>query len=332
MDGLRVGFIGLGVMGAPMAGHIARAGYTLTAHDLDGAKTDAVAARHQDVRVAQTPRQVAEASEIVITMLPTGEHVRAVALGSEGLIQGFRRGSVLLDTSSCEPWLTVETAAALAAHGVDMVDAPVSGAQAGALAAELVFMVGGAPEPVERVRPLLDVLGKRVFHLGPVGSGHAMKCINNLITALTFMATAEGLTIGTRYGLDPEVMTDVLNVSTGMSWISQTHIKQRITSRMFDDPFKLELMVKDVGIALELARREGLPLPLSALGRELWEDAGRHAGAGASISEMVRRLEHTTGTEIAPPSSAPDAAPNAARTPTPPRDEAGGGAGRGAVP
>lgn len=291
-------------MGGPMAGHLACAGYPLTLYDIDHAKVDrakadGVSAGYADVRVAPTPKAVAEASDIVITMLPSGAYVRDVALGPAGLIEGFRAGALLLDTSSSEPWLTVETAAALAARGVDMVDAPVSGARAGAEAAELVFMVGGAAEAVARVTPLLEVMGKQMFHLGPIGAGHAMKCINNLVTALTFMATAEGLTIGTRFGLDPGVMTDVLNVSTGMSWISQTHIKQRITSRNFDDPFKLQLMVKDVGIALELARREGLPLPLSALGGDLWQAAGRHAEEGASISEMVRWLEHATGTVIA---------------------------------
>lgn len=286
-------------MGAPMAGHLARAGYLLTVYDIDRAKADGVSALHEGVRVADTPSAVAKASDIVITMLPSGAYVRDVALGEGGLIEGFQPGALLLDTSSAEPWLTVDTAAALAARGVDMVDAPVSGAQVGAKAAELVFMVGGAAEAVARVAPLLEVLGKRVFHLGPVGAGHAMKCINNLITAQTFMATAEGLTIGTRFGLDPEVMTDVLNVSTGMSWISQTHIKQRIISRRFDDPFKLQLMTKDVGIALELARREGLTLPLAALGSDLWQAAEGHADEGAGISDMVRWLEHMTGTEIA---------------------------------
>lgn len=281
-----------------MAGHLAQAGYVLTVLDVDVPKADAVAAEHAEVRVAPTPKAVAEAADIVITMLPSGEFVREVALGDGGLIEGFAAGSVLLDTSSCEPWLTVETAAALATAGVEMVDAPVSGAQAGALAAELVFMVGGAEKAVARVAPLLDVLGKQAFHLGPVGAGHAMKCINNLITAMTFMATAEGLSIGTRFGLDPDVMTDVLNVSTGMSWISRTHIKQRITNRAFDDPFKLALMVKDIGIALELARREELSPPLSERGGELWRAADRAAGEGASISEMVRWLERTTGAEI----------------------------------
>jgi 3-hydroxyisobutyrate dehydrogenase-like beta-hydroxyacid dehydrogenase len=125
-----------------------------------------------------------------------------------------------------------------------------------------------------------------------------MKCLNNLITAMTFMATAEGLAIGTQLGLDPEVMTDVLNVSTGMSWISQTHIRQRITSRTFDDAFKLELMVKDIGIAMRLAGDRSIPAPLCGTGQQLWRAAAQHAEKGASISEMVRWVEHTTGVTI----------------------------------
>jgi 3-hydroxyisobutyrate dehydrogenase-like beta-hydroxyacid dehydrogenase len=293
-----VGFIGLGVMGAPMAGHLAAAGYQLTVLDAARAAAEAVASVHPGVAIATTPRELASAADIVITMLPSGAFVQQVALGEEGLIGALAPGAVLLDTSSCEPWLTLETAAALAEVGVDMVDAPVSGARKGAEEAALVFMVGGAPDAVARVTPLLDVLGARRFHLGPVGAGHAMKCINNMITAMTFMATAEGLTIGRRYGLDPDVMTDVLNVSTGMSWISQTHIKQRITSRTFDDPFKLALMAKDVGIALDLAKRKGLPAPLASRGRELWQQAARAAADGASISEMVRWVEQMADTEI----------------------------------
>ncbi len=299
----RIGFIGLGVMGTPMAGHLAKAGYPLTILDINRANADRLAAAHQGILVAETPLEIAEVSDIVITMLPSGEYVREVALGKTGLIEGFRPGALLLDTSSSEPWLTVQTAKTLAEKGVDTVDAPVSGAQFGAQSATLVFMVGGDKEPVARVSPLLDVMGKQVFHLGPVGAGHAMKCINNLITAMTFMATAEGLTIGKQFGLDPDIMVDVLNVSTGMSWISQTHIKQRITNRKFDDPFKLELMVKDIGIAMELANREGLPLPLAALGQHLWKAAGRKAEKGSSISNMVRWVEHVTGTEITSGSS-----------------------------
>ncbi|MFH1491206.1 MAG: NAD(P)-dependent oxidoreductase [Pseudomonadota bacterium] len=198
------------------------------------------------------------------------------------------------------PWATLETAASLAEKGVEMVDAPVSGALSGAQAAELVFMVGGQKGPVSRVSPLLRIMGKKMFHLGPLGAGHAMKCINNCITAMTFMATAEGLTIGKKFGLDPDVMTDVLNVSTGMSWISRTHIKQRITSRKFDDPFRLALMVKDIGIAMELGNSMDIPTPLSALGHHLWKAARHYSDEGGSISDMVRWVEHMTGIEITP--------------------------------
>ena len=252
----RIGFIGLGVMGTPMAGHLAKAGHSLTVFDIDPGKGARLAAAHPGVRVAATPREVAESSRVVVTMLPSGEFVRDVALGKNGLIEGFKGGELLIDTSSCEPWLTVETAKALAAKGVAMVDAATSGAEMGAIAASLVFMVGGDPSVIERARAVLNIMGKHVFHLGPIGAGHAMKSINNTITAMTLAATAEGLVIGKKLGLDPNVMTDVLNVSTGGSWITQTHIKQRITNRAFDDPFKLELMVKDIRIGMELAQRQ----------------------------------------------------------------------------
>jgi 3-hydroxyisobutyrate dehydrogenase-like beta-hydroxyacid dehydrogenase len=181
-----------------------------------------------------------------------------------------------------------------------MVDAPVSGAQWGAQAAELVFMAGGDGKDLERVRPLLDRMGHSVFHLGALGCGHAMKCLNNLITAMTLSATCEGLAIGKRYGLDPAEMVKVLNVSTGMSWISQTHIDKRILSRAFDDPFKLDLMLKDIGIANTLARETQASAPISALGQQLWQAAARVAGPGASVSEIGRWVEQQSGTVLEP--------------------------------
>ncbi|MBN1569519.1 MAG: NAD(P)-dependent oxidoreductase [Acidobacteria bacterium] len=299
MKELRVGFIGLGVMGSPMAGHLAKAGYPLAVFDIDRTRAERLAEQHDGIAVVETPRALAERSDIVITMLPSGAYVRDVVLGESGAAEGLRRGDLVLDTSSSEPWITIETAGVLAQKGIAMVDAPVSGAQMGAQAAQLVFMAGGDKEHVSRVMPILNVMGKEVFHLGPIGAGHSMKCINNLITSVTFMATAESLIIGKQFGLDPNVMTDVLNVSTGMSWISQTHFKQRITNRKFDDPFKLELMVKDIGIAMELAKRKKLPVPLSSLDQELWQAAEHFSGKGCSISNMVRWIEHRTGVEIA---------------------------------
>ncbi len=300
MDKPRIGFIGIGVMGTAMAGCLTKAGYALAAYDIDRLKAVALAGEHKSVVVAESPRAVAEISDVVITMLPSGAYVREVALGDAGVIAGLSPGGLLLDTSSSEPWLTVDTAGALANAGIDMVDAPVSGALIGAQTAQLVFMVGGEDEPVRRVMPLLQEMGKQAFHLGPIGAGHAMKCINNLITAMTFMATAEGLTIGKQFGLNPDIMIDVLNVSTGMSWISQTHFKQRIFNGKFDDPFRLALMVKDIGIAMELAKRNDLPAPLCARGLDLWKEAERYSPKECSISNMVHWVEHLAKTEICP--------------------------------
>jgi 3-hydroxyisobutyrate dehydrogenase len=303
MDKPRIGFIGLGVMGLPMAGHLARSGYPLTAFDINNEPMGRLKRAHPGATLADSAQAVAAMSDIVITMLPSGREVRATALGPKGILQGFKPGGLLLDTSSSEPEFTQEIAAGLAAGGVAMVDAPVSGAEAGAIAAELVFMVGGDPGSVARVKPLLEVLGRKMFHLGPVGSGHAMKSINNLITSVTFLATAEGLVIGKAYGLDPAVMNDVLNESTGMSWISRTHISQRILSRRFDDPFKLDLMVKDINIALRLAAGLKLNLPLSSTTLTLWRETQASIDKGSSVSELVRALEERTGVQLTPRTS-----------------------------
>jgi 3-hydroxyisobutyrate dehydrogenase-like beta-hydroxyacid dehydrogenase len=306
MQALDIGFIGLGVMGAPMATHLARAGHRLTLHDADAAVTLSLAKALGGVATAAgTPAALAACCDIVITMLPNGQVVQQVALGEQGLLQGLKPGALLLDTSSAEPWLTEATAAALAARGVAMVDAPVSGAQWGAQEAKLVFMVGGANADVLRVRPLLDLMGRAVFHVGGLGAGHAMKCINNLITSVTFSATMEGLVIGKRYGLDPAAMVDVLDESTGGSWITKNHIRQRVLSRSFDDPFKLELMLKDIGIALELGREAQLPLPLSGLTQQLWRAAALAAGPGVSVSELARWVEAQSDTPVTPGADTP---------------------------
>jgi 3-hydroxyisobutyrate dehydrogenase len=296
----RLGFIGLGVMGTPMAGHLAVAGYQVTVHDLDPARPASLAEQYPTITVVPSPKAVAAAADIVITMLPSGREVREVALGADGLLGGMRAGGLLLDTSSSEPWHTREVAARLAAAGIAMVDAPVSGAEPGAQTAELVFMVGGEAKDVARVRPVLDVLGERHFHLGPVGSGHVMKALNNLISAVTLMATTEGLIAGTRLGLDPTVMNDVLDAATGGSWISRTQFRQRIFNRRYDDAFKLALMMKDITIAGRIAEDAELDLPLSQAARRLWAEIAAATPAGAILSELVRAMETRTGVELKP--------------------------------
>jgi 3-hydroxyisobutyrate dehydrogenase-like beta-hydroxyacid dehydrogenase len=290
-----VGFVGLGVMGEPMATHLSKAGHPLALFDVRAGQAARLAATFADACAPDSPAEVARRSDIVITMVPNGEIVRDLVAGGDGLLAGFRPGSLLLDTSSSEPWLTRESGRLLAERGIAMVDAPVSGAQWGAQAASWSsWSVAGGRR---QLRPLFDVMGRAVFHLGPLGAGHAMKCLNNLVTAINFLAVSEGLVIGKRHGLDPSVMTDVLNESTGMSWVSQTHVKQRIVSRSFDDPFKLALMLKDIGIATQLARSVDVPAPIrhwpSSCGR-------RRAGndPAASVSEMARWVETMTATDI----------------------------------
>jgi len=295
---MRIGFIGLGVMGSAMAGHLARGGHTLTLHDLVPATARKVARRHKGARAVATPRAVAEACEVVITMLPNGIAVQECAFGPDGLAAGFKPGSILVDTSSAEPWLTRETAARLAEQDVAMVDAPVSGAMEGARDASLVFMCGGEPSTLKRVRPLLELMGKHVFHLGPVGSGHAMKTVNNLATALTVLGTAEAMLIGKAYGLSARAMLDVINVSTGRSFASEVRFGPQVIERRFDDAFRLALMLKDVSIANRLADEQALSVPVSALGEQLWRAADKALGEGACILDVVRWYEGVMGVEL----------------------------------
>ena len=299
----RIGFVGLGVMGYPMVGHLAGAGYELSVFDVDPDVLERMAVDRPGLTIAGAAGQVGVDADVVFTMLPDGEAVRAVVTGEGGLATTMPEGSILADTSSAQPWLTHATGAALEARNVSMVDAPVSGAQWGAEAAELVFMVGGDDAAVEAVRPLLDRMGRAVFHVGPLGSGHVMKSINNTITAMTFLATAEGLALGKKAGLDPVAMTAVLNESTGGSWITANHIGARVLSRTFDDPFKLDLMVKDIAIATGLARTLELPLPYASLCEALYRAAQLQAGSGASVSALVRWVETVTGVDITPGSA-----------------------------
>lgn len=284
-----------------MSGHLVEAGYTVTAYDISSAASAALAARHPAVRVAGSPAEVGAAADIVVTMLPDGHVVSDVVTGPQGLTAGLAPGALVVDTSSSQPWVTLETAAALRAIGVAMIDAPVSGAQWGAEAAELVFMVGGDERDVVRARALLDVLGRAVFHLGPLGSGHIMKCISNLVTAMTFQATLEGLALGVAAGLDAEAMNAVFNESTSGSWISRNHIGQRILTRTFDDPFRLSLMRKDVDIATDLATSRGLDLPMARLTRESFGAADADEPEGSSLSNFALWSERSTGVQIGSP-------------------------------
>jgi len=296
----RVGFIGLGTMGTAMASQLAAAGWSLDVFDIDPAPGDRLASRFANLRVATSPADAAVQAEIVITMLPAGREVREVTLGPGGVIETLRPGSLFIDCSSSEPWLTRELAEPLAARGIALVDAPVSGGAVAADAADLVFMMGGAAEDVARAQEALQPIGQKMFHLGPLGSGHVMKSINNTITAAILVATGEGLLTGKALGLDPAMMTKVLIESTAMSWIAKTHIAQRIVSRTFDEAFQLDLMVKDIGISAGLAARAGLELPVWTTTEHVWRSAQAAMPQGSTVSHVVRHMELKAGVELTP--------------------------------
>jgi 3-hydroxyisobutyrate dehydrogenase len=205
---------------------------------------------------------------------------------------------MLIDCSSAEPWIAREIADRLAEREVGMVDAPVSGAEEGARTATLVFMCGGSDAALARARPLLETMGRHIFHVGPLGAGHTMKAINNVTTALSFLCTAEALLIGKSYGLNARAMLEVMNVSTGYSFATQNRFLNDVITRKFEDRFRLDLMLKDMGIAEALAQAHELPVPMTSEGRARWQRAVKMLGPGAATTEIVRFIEQEMGVEL----------------------------------
>ncbi len=296
-----VGFVGLGAMGSRMAPHIASAGFPLHVYDINTDAAEALARAHNGIVAEDSAKAVAAACDAVITMLPAGPDVQQVTLRRGGLIEGFAKGDVLIDMSSSQPWLTVELAAALKERGIGMIDSPVSGLSGGTAGAEkgtLTLMVGGDDDLVERCLPVLEPMAGHIFRTGKVGSGHALKTLNNMLSALNTMAAAEALIVGKRFGLNPEVMVDVINQSTGMNCATQWIFKENVFSRKFKVGFSFDLRFKDFEIAIELAHRTRTPIPLSGLCYQLFEAARTYLGPGCSSVEVVRWVENMVGTEL----------------------------------
>jgi 3-hydroxyisobutyrate dehydrogenase len=226
--------------------------------------------------------------------------VRAVLI-DEGLLDALAPGTLLIDMSSSEPTETRKLAEEVNAHGAELVDAPVSGGVAGARAGTLTIMVGGADAAVEACRPVLEVMGGKVMHVGPVAAGHALKSLNNLLSATTLLISAEALMTGKRFGLDPEVMVETLNESTGRSWSTQYKLPEFVIPREWTSGFTMRLMVKDMRIALELARSTGSPIGLGRASAELWERAAAALGDGADHTEIARWLDELAPAPVDPP-------------------------------
>jgi 3-hydroxyisobutyrate dehydrogenase len=291
----RIGFVGLGQMGLPMARNLGRAGYRLVLHDAD----PAALARAREETGAATQETFADC-EAVITMLPDGNAVRAVV---EGVLPRLAKGSVVIDMSSSSPVGTRELGAQLSEHGIALVDAPVSGGARKAADATLSIMAGGDPQTIARCRPLLESMGKQIFLAGPLGSGHAIKALNNYVSAAGLVAAIEAVLAGQRFGLEAKTIVDILNASTGMNNSTLNKFHQFILSRRFDAGFSLDLMVKDLRTAMEIARATGSPVPLGEACLEAWIQARTALGPGKDHTAVARYWENLAGTELGKPSS-----------------------------
>ena len=288
-----IGFIGIGNMGWPMAANLVKAGYRVTVHDADPARVARFVAEHAGAGGASDLASLGGAADVVITMLPNGRLVREVVTG---LLPGLRPGAVVVDMSSSDPTGTRALGQALLAAGVALIDAPVSGLVDRARSGSLTIMIGADDEAaVQQVRPVLDCLGERLFRTGGLGCGHAMKALNNVVAATAFTVTAEALIIGQRFGLDPKVMADILNVSTGRSFHSDVSFPAHVLNRRFASGFTLGLLAKDVGIAADLGASLAADAPVVQLVRRLWEEGCGEVGAEQDNSAIVKRWERLNG-------------------------------------
>ena len=293
----RIGFVGIGTMGTPMARCVAAKGATLVLYDADTARAAQVAGE-LGASTADSPALLGRGCDVVVTMLPTGQIVRDVVLGPEGVASTLAPGSTIIDMSSSDPTGTVELGRALAPGGIALIDAPVSGGPSGAAAGTLSIMIGGDDEAaIERCRPILEAMGQRLTRTGKLGSGHATKALNNFLAATSITAMSEALVIGRRFGLDPATLLEVVNASTGASLSSQTLFPSQVLTRKFALGFSLALMAKDVGLAAGLAETLGVEAPLCRDVAAAWAAARDALGGGADFTEMARHVEVVNGLE-----------------------------------
>jgi 3-hydroxyisobutyrate dehydrogenase len=287
-------FIGLGNMGWPMAAQLLEAGFEVSVSDAVAGRTEEFVKGVGGVAATDVAKAASEA-DVIITMVPTSADVTRIVDDIRG---GLHRGQILIDMSSGAPAATQKIAAELEPAGVIVLDAPVSGGVSRARTGELAIMTGGDAEALDRVDPLLRAMGTTIHRIGPVGAGQAMKALNNLVSAGGFLIAVEALVIGQQFGLDPAVMTDVLNASTGMNNTTQKKLKQFVLSRKFDSGFGLDLMVKDLSIALEVGRDNGAPTPFAALCREMWASAAATLGKGQDHTAIAKLSEQLAGVTL----------------------------------
>ena len=283
---MRIGFVGLGNMGVPMAANIARSTHELLVHDVEFTRAQAFVAAHGGKAAASL--NDLGAAEIVITMLPNGHVVRDVYMGPGGLAIALQSGAIAVDMSSSDPAGTRQLGAELATQGITLVDAPVSGAVPRATNATLAIMIGADDADArERVKPVLALLGNRLFDTGSLGTGHAMKALNNYMAAAGYAAAAEALLAGRRFGLDPTRMLEVINASTGRNFNTEVVLQEHVVNRRYATGFSLGLLAKDVGIATNLMRSVNLDAPVAAQVNERYKTALARLGTSRDNSEAI---------------------------------------------
>ncbi len=318
---MHVAFLGLGAIGAPMARHLARPPFTLAVWNRTRATAERVAAGLEApaaARVADTPADAARGAAVVVTCLPTSREVEALLDGPDGLLAGLAAGALLVDCTSGDPEGSRRIAARLAERGVAFVDAPVSGGTIGAERGTLTVMVGGDEATFERARPVLEAFGQKIVHAGPVGSGDALKAVNNALLAVHVWSAAEGLAALEKAGVRAEVALDVINASTGRSFTSMTLFPERVVTRAFPRTFRLALLAKDAGIAADFARAQGVDAPLIGQAAELFRGARAALGEAADHVEAARIVEQQAGVTIGgpPPTASPPETPAEVATDT----------------
>ena len=287
IDPLKIAFIGLGNMGAPMARNLLARGHALRVHDAVAGRGAALAG--PACEAAGSIAECVRGAEVVVTMLPSSPQVREVYLGASGVLAAAAPGTRLVDCSTIDPMTAREVAEAARARGCAMVDAPVSGGVGGAEAATLTFMVGGEAGDFAAARPLLEAMGKNIVHCGGAGTGQVAKICNNLMLAVEMIATAEGMTLAARLGMDPKVFASIVNTSSGRCWSSDTYnpypgvLDNVPAARGYAGGFGAALMLKDLGLATEAARSTGQPVLLAALAQQLYQ---KHAAEGHGAKDF----------------------------------------------
>ena len=290
----RIAFAGIGNMGWPMAANLVKAGFDVTVCDVVPGRA-ASFATETGAKAAATPAEAAAGADCVVMIVPTSKQV---AEAVEAMLPSLKPSMLVIDMTSGQPGRTREIAAMLEGHGVPMIDCPVSGGVPRAKSGQLAIMVGGPDAEIDRAEPVLNAMGTSVYRCGDIGAGQAMKALNNLVSAGGYLIGIEALLIGQRFGLDPTTMVDVLNASSGMNNSTQKKFKEYVLSRRFDAGFGLDLMVKDLSIALEVGRETTTPAPFSALCREMWLAAATTLGPGVDHTALAKMLEQMTGTVL----------------------------------